>query len=124
MLRISYIRHLGSIRITCRGAPARFFFDRVSLRLWTQPLPNPMATPVRRGMIIKNANARPVDIGMTSRNITLLPGEETMITAEEVRDPEVRKNLQVRAISIVRPVTTEEEKAFQKELAEAGSVQG
>ncbi len=83
-----------------------------------------MATPVRRGMIIKNANSRPVDIGMTSRSITLLPGEATMITAEEVRDPEVRKNLQVRAISIVRPVTTEEEKAFRKEIEEAGSVQG
>ncbi len=83
-----------------------------------------MATPVRRGMIIKNANSRPVEIGMISRSITLLPGESTMITAEEVRDPAVRKNLQVRAISIVRPVTKEEEKAFRKELEEAGSVQG
>lgn len=83
-----------------------------------------MATPLRRGMIIKNANSRPVEIGMASRRLTLPPGEARMITAEEVRDPAVRKNLQVRAISIVRPVTTEEEEAFRKELEEAGSVRG
>ena len=82
-----------------------------------------MATPMRRGMIIKNANTRPVEIDMASRRITVPPGEARMITAEEVRDPALRQNLQVRAISIVRPVTTEEEEAFRKELEEAGSGQ-
>jgi glycosyltransferase involved in cell wall biosynthesis len=63
----------------------------------------------RRGMIIKNTDDRPVDIQMATRDIRVNPGQEVMITADEVRDTALRQNLQVRAISIVRPVTAEEE---------------
>ncbi|MEX0746811.1 MAG: hypothetical protein WD275_02345 [Rhodothermales bacterium] len=63
----------------------------------------------RRGMIIKNTNDRSVDIEMATRRIVVPPGEERMITADEVRDPMLRQKLQVRAVSIVRPATEEEE---------------
>jgi hypothetical protein len=63
----------------------------------------------RRGMIIKNTDDRPVDIQMATRDIRVDPGQEVMITADEVRDTALRQNLQVRAISIVRPVTEDEE---------------
>ena len=73
----------------------------------------------RRGMIIKNTNDRPVDIQMATRRITVHPGEEKMITAEEVRDPMLRQKLQVRAISIVRPATEAEEMQLRQMLGEA-----
>lgn len=73
----------------------------------------------RRGMIIKNTNDRPVDIEMARRTITVHPGEETMITAEEVRDPMLRQKLQIRAISIVRPATEDEEVQLRDMLGEA-----
>lgn len=73
----------------------------------------------RRGMIIKNTNDRPVDIEMATRRITVNPGEEKMITAEEVRDPMLRQKLQVRAISIVRPATENEEIELRDMLGEA-----
>jgi hypothetical protein len=63
----------------------------------------------RRGMIIKNTDDRSVDISMATRDITVGPGQEVMITADEVRDSALRQSLQVRAISIVRPVTEDEE---------------
>lgn len=72
----------------------------------------------RRGMIIKNTNDRPVDIEMATRRITVDPGEETMITAQEVRDPMLRQKLQVRAISIVRPATEDEELQLRDMLGE------
>lgn len=80
-----------------------------------------MADKTRRGMIIKNTNDRPVEIQMATRRITVHPGQEKMITAEEVRDPTLRQNLQVRAISIVRPATEEEEEALRQELGEGES---
>lgn len=70
----------------------------------------------RRGMIIKNTDDRPVDIQMATRNIRIHPGEERMITADEVRDPTLRERLQVRAIAIVRPVTEEEEQQLRAEM--------
>lgn len=70
----------------------------------------------RRGMIIKNTDDRPVDIQMATRHIRIHPGEERMITADEVRDPTLRERLQVRAIAIVRPVTEEEEQQLRAEM--------
>ena len=46
---------------------------------------------------------------MKSREIRLGPGDEALLTAEEVLDPELRAKLQIRAVSIVRPATDEEE---------------
>lgn len=77
----------------------------------------------RRGMIIKNTDDRPVDINMATRTIQVRPGEERMITSEEVRDPKLRESLQVRAISIVRPTTEEEEVQLQAEIEAASNAQ-
>ncbi|MEX0599418.1 MAG: hypothetical protein WD021_03960 [Rhodothermales bacterium] len=57
---------------------------------------------------------------MATRRITVHPGQEKMITAEEVRDPTLRQSLQVRSISIVRPATVEEDAALREELGEGG----
>ena len=72
----------------------------------------------RRGMLIKNTNDRAVKIEMKTRQISLKPGEEKFITAEEVRDEELRAKLQIRAISIVRPSTEAEEAMLIKEIEE------
>ena len=77
---------------------------------------------MRRGMIVKNTNDRPVEIEMATRRLVVRPGEEKMITSEEVRDSTLRQKLQVRAISIVRPATEEEETALRESL-EAGEEQ-
>ncbi|HET6568920.1 MAG TPA: hypothetical protein VFG50_13220 [Rhodothermales bacterium] len=74
----------------------------------------------RRGMLIKNTNNRPVDIIMVTRHIRLSPGEEQLVTAKEVRDPVLRENLQIRAISIVRPSTEEEEDELIRRLEGGG----
>ncbi len=75
----------------------------------------------RRGMLIKNTHEKPVEITMKSRTLRLGPGEERFITAEEVRDEMLRENLQVRAISIVRPTTETEEVELRKKLEEGES---
>jgi len=80
-----------------------------------------MASRKRRGMIIKNTNDVPVEIPMSTRTIRLKPGEETFVTAEEVRDPVLREKLQVRAVSIVRPTTEEEEEMLRQQLAQQQS---
>lgn len=67
-------------------------------------------------MLIKNTNDRPVDIVMKTRPIRLNPGEEKFITADEVRDSAVREKLQIRAVSIVRPSTEEEEDALMLQI--------
>ena len=67
-------------------------------------------------MIIKNTGDRPVEIMMTTRILVINPGEEKRITAGEVRDPKLREGLQVRAVSIVRPSTEEEEEALKWSL--------
>lgn len=68
-----------------------------------------MATRRRKGMLIKNTNTYSVEIAMKNRTIRLGPSDEELLTADEVLDPELRANLQVRAVSIVRPATDEEE---------------
>lgn len=75
-----------------------------------------MASRKRKGMLIKNTHTRPVSIAMESRTIELFPGDEQLITAEEVRDPVLRENLQVRAVAIVRPSTDEEEADLRQRL--------
>lgn len=70
----------------------------------------------RRGMLIKNTNERPVELELAGRVVRLGPGEEQYVTSEEVRDPVLRANLQVRAVSIVRPATEEEEQALRTQL--------
>lgn len=67
----------------------------------------------RRGMIVKNTNDKAVEIRMATRMLRVRPGEEQAITADEVRDPALRESLQVRAISIVRPTTEDEERALR-----------
>ncbi len=73
---------------------------------------------MRRGMIIKNTGDRPVEIQMATRRIVVHPGEEKMITSEEVRDVMLRQKLQIREISIVRPATEQEELALRQSLEE------
>ncbi len=72
----------------------------------------------RKGMLIKNTNPRPVKVAMSTRTLVLKPGEEQLVTADEVRDSVLREKLQVRAVSIVRPATDEEEEALLRKLAE------
>lgn len=78
----------------------------------------------RRGMVIKNTNTRPVEIAMKTRPLRLNPGEEKAVTAEEVRDGDLREKLQVRAVSIVRPTTIEEEEALIREIEAAQEAPG
>ncbi|MBT8401518.1 MAG: hypothetical protein KJO98_13655 [Rhodothermia bacterium] len=76
-----------------------------------------MTSRKRRGMIIKNTSTKPVEIEMKSRKIVVNPGQELLLTAEEVRDPVLREHLQVRAVSIVRPASEEEEQDYRRQLA-------
>lgn len=71
-------------------------------------------TKKRRGMIVKNTNDRSVEIQLAHRVLEVGPGEEKAVTADEVRDPALRESLQVRALSIVRPTTEEEEVDFRQ----------
>ncbi len=79
-----------------------------------------MATRKRKGMWIKNSHTKPVEIEMSTRAVQLAPGEKLLLSAEEVRDTTLRANLQVRAISIVRPSTDEEEEALGLHLRGEG----
>lgn len=72
----------------------------------------------RRGMLIKNTNNKPVEIAMSTRTLLLNPGDEQLVTAKEVRDATLREFLQVRAVSIVRPSTEEEEIELIRQLEE------
>ncbi len=76
-----------------------------------------MATK-RRGMLVKNTSERPVAIEMNTRVLQLGPGEERLITSDEVRDPALRESLQIRSVSIVRPSTLEEEQSLRRLLEE------
>lgn len=60
-------------------------------------------------MLIKNISEKPVSIHMKTRTLELKPGEEALVSAEEVLDPTLREYLQVRAVAVVRPATEEEE---------------
>ena len=72
----------------------------------------------RKGMIIKNTEERSVKITLATRTLVIRPGEEYALTADEVMDPILRENLQVRTISIVRPTTEAEEDDVQRLLEE------
>ena len=72
----------------------------------------------RKGMVIKNTDDRTVEVNLTTRSLVIRPGEEYPVTADEVKDPVLREKLQVRAISIVRPTTDDEEDALQRLLEE------
>lgn len=75
-----------------------------------------MAARKRKGMLIKNTNPLSVTIEMASRVLTLEPGDEELITAEEVLDSSLREYLQVRGVSIVRPALDEEEEELKRHL--------
>ena len=66
-------------------------------------------------MFIKNVAERPLTIRMRTRTIRMQAGQILLITAEEVRDPVLRENLQVRSIAIVRPATHAEEDIYLDE---------
>lgn len=83
----------------------------------TRTLPDAMSMRKRKGMLIKNTNARTVQIDMATRTIVLEPGEEELVTAEEVLDEALRDFLQVRGVSIVRPARDEEEAELRERLA-------
>ena len=68
-------------------------------------------------MLIKNTNTQSVKIKMASRTINLDPGEEELVTAEEVLDETLRDFLQVRRVSIVRPALDEEENELRERLS-------
>lgn len=70
----------------------------------------------RRGMLIKNVSERPVQLRLKARTLDLEPGDERLITAEEVRDAVLRDSLQVRTVAVVRPATPEEGEALVREL--------
>ncbi len=67
-------------------------------------------------MLITNNGSEEVRVSMTSRVLRIGPGEEALITPEEVRDPSLRSALQERSIAIVRPATPEEDDALQERL--------
>lgn len=75
-----------------------------------------MADRDRRGMLIKNNGNESVSVSMSSREITLDPGEEKFITPDEVQDSTLREALQGRSISIVRPASPEEDEALRERL--------
>lgn len=67
-------------------------------------------------MLIKNSGSESVRIAMATRVVELGPGEEQLLTAEEVVDPKLREALQLRQIAIVRPATEEEHQALRERL--------
>jgi len=75
-----------------------------------------MADRERRGMLIKNNGNEAVHVDLASRSLRLRAGEERFLTPSEVRDPSLRRALQERSISIVRPATRTEEEALQERL--------
>ena len=70
----------------------------------------------RKGMIVKNTEERSVEIKLATRTLVIHPGEEYPVSADEVKDPVLRENLQVHTISIVRPMTEAEEDELQRLL--------
>lgn len=62
----------------------------------------------RRGMVIKNVTESTLAVRLRSRQFSLESQEETVVTAEEVRDRTLRDHLQRRTLAVVRPATEEE----------------
>lgn len=75
-----------------------------------------MADRQRRGMLIKNNGSDAVRVDLSTRSLRLDAGEERFVTPSEVREPSLRRALQERSISIVRPATRAEEEALQERL--------
>lgn len=69
-------------------------------------------------MLIKNSGSDTVRIAMATRVVEMGPGDEQLLTAEEVIDPKLREALQLREIAIVRPATEEEHQALKERLHE------
>lgn len=77
-----------------------------------------MADRERRGMLIKNNGDEAVRVDLSSRELRVRAGEERLITPGEVREDALRRALQERSLSIVRPATRAEEEALQERLGE------
>jgi len=75
-----------------------------------------MADRQRRGMLIKNSGDDTVRVDLSSRELRVQAGEERFITPSEVRDASLRRALQERSLSIVRPATRAEEEVLQERL--------
>lgn len=71
----------------------------------------------RKGMIIKNTNKKPLIVKLKHREIGLPPGGTAPITSDEVMENAMRDLLQVRLLAIVRPLTEQENKEFQSQVA-------
>ena len=67
-------------------------------------------------MLIKNTDRVSVSLRMKTRVVEIGPGKELPVTAEEVRDTNLRDKLQARELSIVRPISEEEEAAILKDI--------
>lgn len=65
--------------------------------------------PRRRGMLVKNVCEQPLTIRLKARTLALEPGDEALVTPEEVRDATLREHLQVRTLAVVRPATEAED---------------
>ena len=74
--------------------------------------------PDRRGMIIKNVSDGTLDLRLDSRTIHMDAGDERPVSPPEVKDPALRRALQVRSIAIVRPTSPEESDALAAELGD------
>lgn len=70
----------------------------------------------RKGMIIKNSDPFPRSVRLKTRTLVLNPGEAVPITSQEVLDPILLDVLQARELSIVRPISEEEEEAVYESL--------
>jgi len=75
-------------------------------------------------MIIKNTDDSTVTLRLETRDLVLQPGGQIPISAGEVMDAVLREHLQRRAISIVGPITEEEELAVQKLLEKCAAGKG
>jgi len=67
-------------------------------------------------MLIKNSGSETVHVSMSSRRLEIAPGDEVLVTPEEVRDKALRSALRERSIAIVRPATEVEEDALRERL--------
>lgn len=72
-------------------------------------------------MLIKNNGTEEVALSLSARTLRLSPGEERLLTPEEVRESTLRQALQERSIAIVRPATEAEEEALQDHLDDTES---
>jgi len=60
-------------------------------------------------MLVKNVCEQSLTIRLKTRTIEMDPGDEALVTPEEVRDATMREHLQVRTVAVVRPATEDED---------------